>query len=211
MATPEYTDELLKFVDISTLNERIKQERIISKQFLCTVPLPDEQLAVQYWAQCSFIEGDRTPDGRLSHVIFVSQTIHKSKVKELETQKYLQKTNAVLTELLAAEKQHTAIIGSLSNVFFALYYIDFEDNSLQEIFSPTSKYLNYGKKDNAKKRLSSMVDSWVNDEYKAAMRIFTDTDTLDGRLGDKPIITQEYEDINGSWIRCCFFPVEKMR
>lgn len=134
MMTPEYTDEILDFVDLSTLNERMDRSRIISKQFLSTLPLPGENVNIPYWAQCSFIEGDRAPDGRLSHVIFVTQTIHESKVKELETQKYLLETNTELTELLETEKQHTAIIGSLSNVFFALYYIDLEENSFQEIF-----------------------------------------------------------------------------
>lgn len=211
MMTPEYTEELLEFTNISTLNERINQERIISKQFLCTVPLFPDQKDIPYWVQCSFIEGDRTPDGRLSHVIFVTQTIHESKVKELETQKDLEETNIELNSLLETEKQHTSIIGSLSNVFFALYYIVFERNSFQEIFSPNNRSITYGKKDNARSRLSSIVDTWVSDEYKAAMRIFVDSDTIDERLGDKPIITLEYEDISGNWIRCCFFPAEKKR
>lgn len=97
----------------------------------------------------------------------------------------------------------------MSNVFFALYLIDFEENSFQEIFSPNGVYLTYGKKDNAKDRLKALVDTWVSEEYKSAMRIFTDAGTIDERLGDKPIITQEYTDINGNWVRCCFFPVEK--
>lgn len=49
-----------------------------------------------------------------------------------------------------------------------------------------------------------MVDTWVKEEYRASMRIFTDIDTIDERLGDKQIITQEYMDIGGDWVRCFF-------
>ncbi|MGN0639225.1 MAG: response regulator [Huintestinicola sp.] len=209
MMTPEYTEELLRFVDISTLDERMKQERIISKQFLSTVPLPDSSISIPYWAQCSFIDGGRGADGRLSHVIFVTQTIHDSKIKELETQKDLQEANAELTELLESEKQHTAIIGSMSNVFFALYYIDLEEGSFRDIFSPDGINHTRGEKDDAKTRLSSLVDTWVKDEYRSIMRLFTDIDTIDERLGNNRIITQEYVDIGGDWVRCCLFPAEK--
>lgn len=138
MVTPEYTDRLLEFADISTLDERMKQERIISMQFQSIVPLQDKSANIPYWAQCSFIDGGRDADGRLTHVIFVTQTIHDSKVKELETQKSLHETNAELIGLLESEKQHTAIIGSLTNVFFALYYIDLEEETFRDIFPPTA-------------------------------------------------------------------------
>ncbi|MGN1338999.1 MAG: ATP-binding protein, partial [Oscillospiraceae bacterium] len=209
MMTSEFTDELLEFVDLSTLNERMNSGHIISKQFLCTVLLADEQLDIPYWAQCSFIEGDRDAEGRLAHVIFTTQTIHDSKIKELDSQKKLQDTNSELAELLEAEKRHTAIIGSLSNVFFALFYIDPEANSFHEFFSLGKTRHTNGKKGNASALMKSAVEDWVKEEYRSSMRIFTDIDTLCERLGNKPIITQEYASIDGEWIRCCFFPVER--
>ena len=60
--------------------------------------------------------------------------------------KRMEETNAELTALLETEKQHSAIIDSLSNVFFALYYIDIEENIFQEIFSPDGKNRTYGEK-----------------------------------------------------------------
>ena len=82
-----------------------------------------------------FIEVDRDANGRLSHVIFATQSIQESKIKELKAKQKLKAANEELTALLAAEKQHTAIIGSLSSVFFALYYIDLEKITFQEVIS----------------------------------------------------------------------------
>ena len=85
MIAPSFTAEMLEFVDLSTLSQRLSNRKIISKQFLSTVdPIP-EWGNKPVWAECSFIAGDRMPDGRLSHVVFSTRLIHDAKVKELET------------------------------------------------------------------------------------------------------------------------------
>lgn len=103
MVTEEFTEELLDFVNLQTLGERLSGEKIVSKEFLCTLEHPDRQLDTPYWAECSFIEVDRE-DGKLAHVVFATPTIHDSKTKELNTTKKLQETNTELSELLEAEK-----------------------------------------------------------------------------------------------------------
>ena len=90
------------------------------------------------------------------------------------------------------EKQHTAIISSLSNVFFALYYIDLEENTFQELLTLDKIHHMLGEKGDARKALRHMTDELVADEYQAIMRGFTEFDTIGQRLGDKPIIIQEY-------------------
>ncbi|MDD6033256.1 MAG: hypothetical protein PUC47_07210, partial [Oscillospiraceae bacterium] len=86
------------------------------------------------------MEGGRDAQGRLSHVIFATQSIQEMKVRELEAQQKLQETNEELTALLAEEKRHTSIIDALRNVFFALYYLDLEENTLQEIITQDSAF-----------------------------------------------------------------------
>ncbi|MDY3249007.1 MAG: ATP-binding protein [Candidatus Choladocola sp.] len=129
--------------------------------------------------------------------------------KMVEAQKKLQETNAELTTLLENEKKHTAIIGSLSSVFFALFYIDLEENSFQEIISLDSINHVYGEKGDARIALKRLIDSLVAEESRPAMRLFMDFDTIDDRLGDKPMIIQEYVALAGGWVRCSMIPVEK--
>lgn len=125
------------------------------------------------------------------------------------TNKRLESSNKVLTGLLKTEKKNTSIISSLSSIFFALYYVDIEEGSIQEIFSPDGVSHIYGEKDNAVLRLKTIVDYWVDDEYKATMRVFTEISTIDKRLGDSSVLTQEYFSTANEWVRCDLIPVEK--
>ena len=209
MMTPEYTEEILEFVDLSTLDKRLSNTRIISKQYLSTVIRSSEQNHKPSWSQCSFIEGERDSEGNLTHVIFATQSIHDTKVKELEYNKRLQEKNEELTALLEVEKKHTAIIDSLSSIFFALYYIDLEEYTFQELISFDGIHHTYSEKGDAKAWLKNAVDTLVTEEYKPAMRIFTDIDTINDRLGDKSIIIQEYISVKEGWSRCSFIPVER--
>ena len=179
MVMPEFTDEMLEFVNLSTMNDRFDKTRILSKQYRSRVFMSEK---TGNWAECCFIESDRDKEGRLSHVIFATQSIHESKVRELEAQEKLQKTNDELAGLLKAEKQHTAIISALSNIFFALYFIDLEKNSFQELIQVDSLHHVYSQKGNARYALKMLVETLVSEEYQPAMRIFTDFDTIDMRL-----------------------------
>ena len=206
MISSEFTEEMLTFVDLSTLEERLGNRRIISKQYQSTI-ITDPKRG--NWGQCCFIEGDRDDEGRLSHVIFATQSINETKIRELEAQQKLQETNAELTALLEAEKQYTAVIGAMSNVYFALYYIDLEENTFQELVSLDKIHHTLGEKGNAREALKHMTDALVGASYKPIMRSFTDFDTIDARLGDKPIMIQEYVSKTGGWSRCGFIPVER--
>ena len=209
MVVPADKEELLVFVDLSTLNERLKNTRIVSKQYQSTLFSAPETEKATSWRECSFIECDRDASGRLAHVIFTTQSIHDAKVRELEAQKKLQETNEELTALLAAEKQYTAVIGAMSNVYFALYYIDLEENTFQELVSLDKIHHTLGEKGNAREALKRMTDELVGTEHKTLMRSFTDFDTIGVRLGDKSIMIQEYVDKDGGWSRCGFIPVER--
>ena len=211
LMAPEYTEEMLSFVALSTLDERLTGTRIITKEYQ-SILFPDRETGnTRTWRECSFIECDRNSDGKLAHVIFTTQSIHDAKIKELEAQKRLRETNDELAALLAAEKQHTAIIGAMSNVFFGLYYIDLKENTFQEIISRDELHYVLGEKGDARNALKRMTETLVEAAYRPRMRNFTNFDTIDARLGDKPIIIQEYVARSGGWTRCAIFPVERDR
>ena len=100
------------------------------------------------------------------------------------------------------------IIDLLKRMFSALYFIDLEDNTLEEIIKFEGLKGACVDKENAKDALKLMVDSLVAQEYKPSMEIFIDIDTINARLGNKSIIIQEYISVTGDWTRCCFIPVE---
>ena len=99
-------------------------------------------------------------------------------MEEGDAWRKLQEANDELGALLEDEKKHTAIIGSLSSVFFALFYIDLEENSFQEIISLDSIHHVYSEKGDARIFLKMLVDDLVAEEYRSVMRMFTDFDTI---------------------------------
>lgn len=90
LALPDFAKDLHVFVDLSTLENRFQHTRIVSHQYICPVlwpdRLPDKSMSTE-WVQCSFIECDRDSNGRLWHVLFVTESINEAKIQELENQR----------------------------------------------------------------------------------------------------------------------------
>ena len=116
-------------------------------------------------------------------------------------------------KLMHSEKlnQYTSLIAALSSIYSALYYIDLEKNSFQEIFSDDSVHYVFGEKSDARNSLKQMVQTLVTDEYCAMMLRFTDLDTIRERMDGKNIIVQEYLEKTGGWTRCGFFSMERKK
>ena len=209
MMMPEFTREMLEFVDLSTLEERLGDRRIISRQYLSTVFVSPEQGGEPNWTQCSFIECDRDADGDLRHVLFTTQTIHEAKIRELEAQRKEREANQELAALLESERQHTAIIGSLSSIFYGLYYVDLVKNTVQEVICLDSAHHVYRDGGDARQFLRRMTELLATPEHLSSMALFLDFDTMGARLGGSRIITREFMARTGGWTRCSIIPVER--
>ena len=208
MVAPEFTDELKAFVDLSTLDERMLQTWIVSARYRSTV-FTDDEAGAEMWRQCFFIEANRAGDGRLTHVIFATKAVFDASAKEQESQRKLDQNNQEITALLASERQHTAVIGALSNVFFAIYCIDLAGDAFREIIATDELHGALDGAATARDALRRMIDALVSESYGPIMRSFMDFDTIDARLGDRKIIIQEFVARAGGWIRCALFPMER--
>ena len=104
-------------------------------------------------------------------------------------------------------RQRTAVVGALSNIFSDMYYIDLEENTIQKVSS--GDLIKYDKNKDAREALRAMADTQVQGAFRPIVRNFLELDTLDARIGDKKIITQEYVDEKGEWIRCSIMPAER--
>lgn len=69
----QYIEEMQEFLDISTLNDRLKVNNIVSIQF---------EGKNYGWEEASFITGDYDEKGNLKHVIFAIRSIQKQKTIE---------------------------------------------------------------------------------------------------------------------------------
>lgn len=105
--------------------------------------------------------------------------------------------------------QYTLLIATLSSIYSELYYIDFEENSFQEIISADSVHYAYGEKTDAENSLKRMVQNRVADEYSAIMYNFMDLNTINERMIGEKIIVQDYLEKTGEWIRGGFITMER--
>ena len=205
MVQPEFTDALLAFVNLSTLEKRLVQNWIVSTRYRSTV-LGDGE---GNWRQCFFIEANRADDGRLTHVIFATKSVSGVKAVANAAEQRMEANNQEISELLTAEKRHSAIIRAMRNVFFGIYYVNLAENHFEEVVSDEGLRALLGEQGDARTALGRLTDALACDSHLPLMRSFTDFDTIDVRLGGKQIISQEYEAKRGGWLRCAFFPVER--
>lgn len=91
----EHRDEMVKFVDTYTLDERMGTKKAISRQF---------EGKVSGWCISTFIAVERDEEGHLTKVIHAVQSIDETKKKELEYSQAIKRAyenkNAIYAELV---------------------------------------------------------------------------------------------------------------
>ena len=105
--------------------------------------------------------------------------------------------------------KRASIIGAISKIFSEMYYINLKDNTIQKIASDDLMQTEQDVNKDARSVLRKLADTQVVGAFRPIVRNFMDFDTLNMRLGDKGIITQEYVDNKGEWIRCSIMPSER--
>ena len=106
-------------------------------------------------------------------------------------------------------KQRTAIISAISRAFSEMYYISLKDHTIQKITSQNLLQYQPDENKDARMTLRMLADTQVVGAFRPIMRNFMDVDTMDERLGNKSILSQEYVNEKGEWIRCSLMPAER--
>ena len=107
------------------------------------------------------------------------------------------------------EVRRTSIIGAISKIFSEMYYINLKDNTIQRIASDDLVQWKQEEDKDARSVLRELADTRVVGAFRPIMRNFVDVDTIGMRLGDKSILSQEYMNVKGEWIRCSIVPAEQ--
>lgn len=74
--------DILKFVDLNTLPQRMDSQRYLSKEY---------RGVFSGWVRGSFVEVSRDDRGSLTQVLYTYQVIDEEKKKELEQQEMLRR------------------------------------------------------------------------------------------------------------------------
>ena len=103
-------------------------------------------------------------------------------------------------------KQRTAVLNAVGKIFSEMYYINLEDNTIQDINARETECIDTT---DARTTLRKLADSQAVAAFRPIMRNYLDYDTMDMRLGESPIISQEYLNECGDWVRCSIMPSER--
>ncbi|MDO4488707.1 MAG: ATP-binding protein [Eubacteriales bacterium] len=206
---PEFSSEMQDFFKLYSLNERMAGKKIISKRYLSTFPREGYDENEGIWTEAAFIDGGRDEEGNLTHVVFTVRIVHDEMIKDIEQRKALEKANREYAILLREEKQHTAVIGALANIFMSIDYVDLENKTIRKVLSQAMKVHRGTEVMPAEETFELILKHCIADEHKDLMRAFFDVTTIGDRLGDERIISEIFKDLRGKWNRCSIIPVKR--
>jgi len=100
---PDYAEKIREFVDLSTINERLKNKDFVTCDYIG---------ATSGWSQMYLIAGDRDENRNLRHVFSATRIIHEEKEREFQQNKAL--TDA-LEQAKKANISKTAFLSRMSH------------------------------------------------------------------------------------------------
>lgn len=107
---PEYRQRMLDFVDVNTLEERMKNKNVLTEQYVG---------AKMGWSEAYIIVGTRDVNGKLQTMFYATRCIHEEKMKELAQQKKEKEQTDLLKSTLkvveAANKAKTTFLSNVSH------------------------------------------------------------------------------------------------
>lgn len=107
-----------------------------------------------------------------------------------------------------AELDHE-IISPVSRLYFSIFRIDLKEDFYEEISSDNSVHRLTGHRGMAQQKLNELCSTFVDPEYRMAVRQFFDLSTVPDRLADTDTVGMDYLATNGNWYMARF--IEKRR
>lgn len=206
---PEFYDVAHEFVDLSTLDERLKDKNFVTCEY---------KGITSGWSQIYFIAGDRDENGKLLHVFSATQIIHAEKEREERQNKKIE--DALLMAELAnerlekereEERYKSSIIGSLSHAYFCIYYVDIISEQFNEIAETTLSEVHHyiGDGGDARAKFIEMSKYLVVPEQAEEVLEFTELTTVADRLKDKDAIGIHFEGPHVGWCEGMFVAADR--
>ena len=177
---PSSRDRMLVFVDLSTLNERLKDVNTIINEF---------QSIEGKWCRARFIVSERSNSGEVLRVMYLVEDINVEKRKRDMT--------------LEAAKMMSDQLSSVAGIYFSMHDINLAEDTFSEVkphatqvsgfFAPPVR--------NAQKVMLAEAEKSIHKLSRKAMREFIDFSTLEERFKDKNTITEEFLNRENIWCR----------
>ena len=191
LTAPSSKEDIMKFIDFSTVDERMSNSKTITIEFLNVQNM---------WLRGRFIVSQRTEEGRISHILWMVEDIDKEKRRR--------------DMMLMALNNLTEQMSSVANIFTMLYDIDIPGNSFSEVRTSLRAMslsdLVGGNSGDAQAIMFDTMKKMTDKSHRLRMREFITFRTLDMRLSDTDMITLEFLGYNDEWQRARFVVTERL-
>ena len=169
-----------KFIDFSTLDERLKESNTITEEFLNRDGL---------WCRARFVISKCSDDGKLEHVLWLVESIDEEKRKR--------------DQLATAAETLNARISSIANIYMTAHELDITNDTFTEIKSQVDIVhdLIGTTRTHAQATLLKVMDNLTDEAYIDDIHRFIDLSTLDRRMRKTDTITIEYLNNEKLWRR----------
>ena len=112
---PEYLDVMREFLNLDTVEERLKEKQVITCEF---------KGVTTGWSQAYIIAGDRDNYGKLKHVFFAFRMIHDEKEKEEAAQAKIEEQMRALEKANFQMEEQLEVIEGLGAEYFSILLVD---------------------------------------------------------------------------------------
>ncbi len=173
-------ESALTFIDMSTVNERMRDVNTITDEF---------RSKENVWCRARLIVSKRKENGDVARLLWLVENIDEQKKKR--------------DQLVAAADTLTARISSIANIYMTAHEIDIPSDTFTEIRSD-KEYVHdiVGETtEHAQDTLLKIMGTIADESCAADLIRFVDLSTLDARMRKNDTITIEYRNKDKLWRR----------
>lgn len=175
LSSSEHLEQVLAFVDLKTLPDRIGSRSYIEMEFYG---------ALNGWTNASFYVLDRNAEGRVNRVLFGTRVIDQNKRTEIG---------------------YKNVIHALSGVYFAMLHINLANGEISPMLLPEDARELIGMGNQHYEFAKNVfVGNYVEEDYRKQLSYFMEITTLADRLKDNRFISMDYIGLNNLWRRMIF-------
>lgn len=181
---PSFKNDVSRFLDIESIKKRLADTDSVSIEY---------QRKNVGWCRATMAVSKRDKDGDVKSFLLAINVIEDEKQKELQSLHEIQ--------------QQWHISKSFSEIYFASWIVDFDEDTLDEINVPDFAR-DVAANNGATESLAYLVNKYVSDDFKDSMSDFMNIETLRERISNKEIISMEYYGMVSGWCRANFIPLD---
>ena len=170
----------IDFVDLSTIADRLAEKGSVLLEY---------QSHGYKWVRARFVESERTPDRKLSHVLWMLEDIDAEKK---ERDRLTAKADKLMNQLSSA-----------ADIYISLCDLDVPNNTATAIknANPAIAAAVEAGKDNMQETFFGIMRGLPESPTKQAAIDFCDLSKIDEKLSDTNTITVEYLSYGNIWVR----------